>query len=75
MTSLAAGPWARYAATERVATAEAPMRRLVLLVDATEDTRDLYGDWFFIRGFDVVDDGTRRYCPLDREGLSTRISS
>jgi len=27
---------------------------LVLLVDATEDTRDLYGDWFFIRGFDVV---------------------
>ena len=34
--------------------AEAPVRRLVLLVDATEDTRDLYGDWFFIRGFDVV---------------------
>ena len=30
------------------------MRRLVLLVDANEDTRDLYGDWFFIRGFDVV---------------------
>src|SRR4029077_1290394 len=37
-----------------VAMAEAPVRRLVLLVDATEGTRDLYGDWFFIRGFDVV---------------------
>jgi DNA-binding response OmpR family regulator len=54
VTSLAVGPWARYAATEGMATAEAPVRRLVLLVDATEDTRDLYGDWFFIRGFDVV---------------------
>ena len=30
------------------------MRRMVLLVDAREDTRDLYGHWFFSRGFDVV---------------------
>jgi hypothetical protein len=27
---------------------------MVLLVDARDDTRDLYGHWFFTRGFDVV---------------------
>ncbi len=33
---------------------ESPQRRMILLIDQTEDTRDLYGNWFFSRGFDVV---------------------
>jgi DNA-binding response OmpR family regulator len=33
---------------------ESSLRRIVLLVDANEDTCDLYGDWFFSRGFYVV---------------------
>ena len=40
------------------------MRRMVLLVDAREDTRDLYGHWFFTRGFDVV------ITPLDDVALA-----
>ena len=34
--------------------ADSPERRMVLLVDPHEDHRNLYGDWFWSQGFDVV---------------------